>query len=277
MVALSSYFDESFDSRGFTVAGYLGSVEGWDHVFTPAWQKVLKDAPHKLTEFKAGDSRSFRNQFCGWSISERDALTAELVSVIVEKSEAFGFASVLLYPGEVTPGRQETKRERKLVAKAGYSAGTFACLYDTLRYGKELLRVDADQIQPVFDKIDGFEHVLLAQFAKVEKLIGPEYWKGVGSPIITHKPLAPLQAADLLAYETYKEARNRREGRVPSMALRRLFRGRPHFARCVFFENPQKLMLHKATGGAIPDDLSVGLLYTPGGPLRGKGNWGVPL
>jgi hypothetical protein len=87
------------------------------------------------------------------------------------------------------------------------------------------------------------------------------------------KDLPPIQAADLLAYETRKELENRIEARPVSKALDRLVNGRIHFARCaVFPELPEFLRLKSA--GIVPD-ATASVLFHSDKPIRGKGNWGV--
>lgn len=233
VVALAAYFDESRNFRErnehdygiVAVAGYMAPVEMWDESFTPAWRRVLDAAPHPIREFKAADCRHGKGEFAKWSRSDRNDLTRDLVSVIGDPAHALvGFGAAVLMQEVVFTSRMK-QRDRERTA---YYWCTSRILGDAITRSEQFL--GEDHLQCVFDEEkdlgaqaqEGFE-VIRDQF--------PHIRTRVRRPHFAHShELPPLQAADLLAYETYKELRNRKDDRAPSKALARLVAGRPHQA-----------------------------------------------
>ena len=70
------------DSPWFVLAGYVGTVEGWDS-FDLKWRTVL-DGPPKIDYFKSSEAESLRRdgQWAGISKDERNARIDALIRVI---------------------------------------------------------------------------------------------------------------------------------------------------------------------------------------------------
>ena len=91
------------------------------------------------------------------------------------------------------------------------------------------------------------------------------------------KKLPPLQAADLLAYETGKEVLNRCDGREVSRALARLVAGGPkviHIARCLDFGSVQDY-LAAVVAKEPPRVKRMLFLYRSDWPVRAPSLWGI--
>jgi hypothetical protein len=85
---LKAFLDDSGsdgDSRWFVLAGYVGTVEGWDR-FDPVWRSVLH-APPRIEHFKATEAERRRDQFDGFTIDQRDAKLDALIEVIHKCAE----------------------------------------------------------------------------------------------------------------------------------------------------------------------------------------------
>jgi hypothetical protein len=162
VVALACYFDESSKGRNYAVAGYLGTVDVWAHVFSPAWSRVIADAPHKISEFKQSDCRNKRNEFddrYGWTDAKHIELTSRLVSVLIDSSNAIGFSMVVRFPGIVADGNTETQEQRNLVERVGYRMAVQTCLYDILKYHADFFKTPREYIRPIPDKKHGFHKI----------------------------------------------------------------------------------------------------------------------
>jgi len=108
-------------------------------------------------------------------------------------------------------------------------------------------------------------------FDKVMDIIGPKLARKVKPPVMSDsKEVAPLQAADLLAYETFREVVARMEDSPPSNILEKLMDGRtPYVSVCI----AMPLLAKGATGG-LPKSAVVQTLFKRGKPLRTPGHWG---
>ena len=80
----------------------------------------------------------------------------------------------------------------------------------------------------------------------------------------------PLQAADLLAYETLREVKARFDDEPARLDLLGLLSGTPHVATCT-----QMPLLPPGKKGGMPKLVFKQFLFKRGKPLRGRGLWGV--
>ena len=238
MVALAAYFDDSKnkDEGIFAVAGYLSTVPMWDGSFNAAWREVIKNAPRPIEEFKAADCRHRTEGFEGWTPDESKALTTALVDVIVGPSipNLVGIGAAVLI--ENFAELQEETRQR-FERFAYLLCGGMVC--DAVFQLSEKY-VGSDDVRFIFDEQDELEAKMREIFKEVKALLPDEYAAKIQKPLFEPSNRhAALQAADLLAYETYKEMKNRRENppRRISVALQRLVEGKLHSAR--YFDRAQ--------------------------------------
>ncbi len=230
MSSLIAFFDESriLDEEAgvpgvVAVAGYLGEAGMWQSSFSPAWQAVLASAHKPISEFKTSDCRQGVGEFTGWSRPNRDALTRDLVSVIADPAHnLIGFgAAVLMQDALFTSDvRQQNRRH------FAYWWCTQSVLHDAINLAEAW--PGAETLRAVYDEEKDLGPRLLETYPFFRDLV-PGFADRVAAPEFgrSHQ-LAPLQAADLLAYETAKELRNRLEARAPSKALVRLVESNPH-------------------------------------------------
>lgn len=242
VVALSAYFDDctrferpAGDQRKgiVAIAGYIGTVDMWDTEFTPQWRAVIQGAPHHIREFKASDCRQAFGEFAPpWTKQERNELTTSLVSVIVDPPppaarEIIGIGAATL----LDFSRADSEGERQAMIEFGYLWCFAMVCGDAIRFAEATM--GEGTFQPILDEHDlrgkpeQIFNEMRGMFAAHlgDRIQPPIYWPS--------HTLEPLQAADLLAYETYKELDNRSESppRIPSKALERLVEGRLHIGR----------------------------------------------
>ena len=145
-----------------------------------------------------------RRPFKEWSREERTALTSQLVAVLVEpQNRVFGVACAVLVP------RAHELRLRNAFESFSYAGCLITLIAESLKIAKQV--VDCDSLHVYLDEQAKVAHVVPMAFESSQHLYAagfegslhqPEFRQSIDTP--------PLQAADLLAYETLKEIRNRR-------------------------------------------------------------------
>jgi hypothetical protein len=85
---LRAFIDDSGsggDSTWFVLAGYVGTVDGWDR-FDGLWQAALHEHPH-IEYFKAVQAERLKDEFDGFSKEQRDTKIDSLIDVISQCAE----------------------------------------------------------------------------------------------------------------------------------------------------------------------------------------------
>jgi len=228
------YFDASrrtnVADRGgvLAIGGYLASVDVWDRYFDPRWRAALCKSPAPIKEFKASDCRCGWGDFENWTKQERDDLEARVVGIL----EACGEHGVMMGLGTAieVPYSSDTEMRRRLEGY-GYIMCVGQIIHNTLNWAAKLS--PGDGVQFIFDREPKLQGHALTMFDKMRDAFDLNVLAGVGSPQFEHSHvLAPLQAADLLAYETYRECFGRflPDPEPISPILGRLVRTRHYFA-----------------------------------------------
>lgn len=257
MAALACYFD---DSRYFpddeaegvaAIAGYLATVRTWDEEFSPAWSQAIENAPHTIREFKASDCRQQQGEFEDWTREECDDLTKKLISIIVDDSynEPFmGFGCAV-----EMPTAESTEWRRKLQDFA-----LMLCVSAVLKpvFGAAEALTGSDAVHLVFDRQPKLQGHIWSAFDRLEDALDDDAAARIRSPQFEKSHhLEPLQAADILAYETRKEfeEKHSENPRSVSKALRVLVDGRAHFAR--YYKREDLLAIfQKGQRGEVSED-----------------------
>jgi hypothetical protein len=246
VTALAAYFDASRNYEGdaskqietpsiIAVAGYIAPVDLWDKEFTPAWWEALgranRAAPHPVREFKASNCRQGTGEFKGWSEEARHVLTVDLVSEIVKPAgRLMGLGAAMWFDPKYIASEARARKWRKW-RDFSYCWCLAMVALDAMRVAEA--HVGEDHLQIVFDEEKDYTGRAQATFETVRSLFEPTFGQRVRPlQFARSHELPPLQAADLLAYETYKELKSRTEAppRKPSGALRRLVEEQVHVA-----------------------------------------------
>ncbi len=266
VVAVAAYFDESQrlerepgDTRPglVAVAGYVGTVGTWDDHFSPAWRATIESAPHPIREFKAADCRHGTGEFRPpWTKDERRELTEALVSLVVDAGPArlIGLGAVTLLDFSTVP-----PDDRAALCRFGYLWSLAMASADAVRFAANML--GEDRLQLVFDEADE-PGKALQSFMTMREIVAPALADRIRPPHFgpSHE-IEPLQAADLLAYETYKEMENRLTLplREPSRALTRLVAGPMHMGRYWSFADLRSVSSRRKLGEDA--DYAARLIY----------------
>jgi hypothetical protein len=206
-VLVHGYIDESYNADVFTLSCLLGSLKTWT-AMSSAWKRCLQrwnvklkaEGRKPLSRYHAKDCGNLRAEFAGWSVDEQRTLTSDLIAIFKRHPVvvmAFSIDLKELY--SVFPeAKQKAKPDaigsvyrlmtKFLLYQIGREMGgrnRFVLIFDRGPYASSMLQgfnlVLADK---------GFEH---AQCFPSFTSMGWEQ-------------CIPLQAADLIAYESFKEA-----------------------------------------------------------------------
>jgi hypothetical protein len=242
---LVAYLDESgihSGSKICAVAGFVGAEEEWV-VFERRWKQVLKRAG--ISAFHMVEFESRRNEFEGWSDTRRKMLLSELIEVIKAR-EVFGFGSALV----MAEYQKLNEADRAWMTHNNPESPYFLCLQEcavaAAHYADGL--PPEERVALVFDRQSEFagEATRLYNDLKDEVTWPNRVRLSDAIAFGSRKELAPLQAADIAAYESYKRMENliynpQHAERWPLKQLRmRPFRGK-------YFDGPQfqELLLHR--------------------------------
>lgn len=273
MTAYSLFIDDSWSKKEqiFTLAGYIAPDELWQRDFEPRWRAALAEAPRTLREFKTADCRHLTDGFKGWARSEADELTQRVISIIADaipKPHIVGMAAALAGHGAAHPDWSRTWQEYAFDACFTWAMVNFL---------EVALRVmhPGDSLTIVLDEKEGFEAIASRRWTEIESRIAPlAAGKKVAHPrFASSAETLPLQAADVLAYETAHEAMHRLDAnpRPVSKALLRLVEGKIHRANCIWFDDLRARVMIQAQGGKCRTDGTV--LFHSELPWRAEDQW----
>lgn len=209
-VLYRGYIDESYDNEVFVLSSLM--VEGgtclylgweWDKCIERWNEKLFKQNRKTLSRYHAVDCSNLCNEFQGWSVAEQKALTSDLVNVLRPHrmdTMAFGL--------DLNEFRKLFPESRKLSKKKffGFVYGLMTKML-VINIGERVCsgRPDAS-ISFIHDRCD-YDGIIVDAFNEV-----------IRDPTFEHRDClttvaslgwedcTPLQPADLLAYENFKEA-----------------------------------------------------------------------
>jgi hypothetical protein len=245
---LFSYFDDSADKRGekyFAWGGLIGGDNQW-FSFDLRWL----DATHELEEpFRSTECECGHGQFSDeskWPKRKRDALMETLVTVIRDYGLS-GFASIVPIDAyrEVFPG--SAKYDPYYLA-VRHTIINMATIGD--RVGKQTKLWFEDSHATSGTSLNIYHEIRSTTWGPAKRLDGITF---------ADKKLCPLQAADLVARESFKHIDNLgvRPTRVPVKRLQ-------HRLNFILW-NRAALEYLRDNGG--PDDYGLLTNWTRGGPV----------
>ena len=228
---LVAYFDDSgtHDASEIVVmAGFIGTEEQWRPV-DEAWAAKLKEPlPGKppLNRFHMANCMARNGEFFGYSEADRDAVTNDFRQLILDAKltghvmavDRIAWDEIIVGPLRVIFGDAE-----------------WYCVRSCLDFAiKEAEKRDGDRgVHLIFDNRPEVRKIPFQN--TFEKLQGrlyngdskfPNWAHLIGSTFLSSEAVRPLQAADMLAWESYAHAkRNLHDTLAP--------RPRPHLQRFV--------------------------------------------
>ncbi len=218
ILTLTGYFDASGthrQSETVAVAGFFAAAAAWVE-FSARWQLALSD--FGLDHFHMTDFAFGAPPYDEWSEPQRRARLARLLTIIREHA---GF-SVGIVVDRSAFDRIISPRARKVCGDA-FGLATIAAFMEV---GRMLRGTDIDAwASYVFDRGSlGAGTVLKVFQANMEDPVAKEQLRALDLRFADKNLFLPLQAADILAYELYKDMPRhlRRESKVPRFPLTEL-------------------------------------------------------
>ena len=216
MAALKLYFDESGTHKsaaGIAIAGYVASTDSWLH-FSEDWSVALKR--FGVSCFHMTDWENRRGEFKGMKERERKRLYNKLVTIIHRYAEGGLAASFHVHDfqkADLLLGSPYIFCSTLAIAAANQWAETVS-FDDELEFVFEKGAETASYFKRAFEAAQKNK-----QFAARFRLGSISY--------ADRRRVVPLQAADILAYETYKKL----DGRLNRKTIEILLNGKvQHYA-----------------------------------------------
>lgn len=202
-----AYIDESgihASSDMFVLAGYLAPAREWDR-FTKKWQSVL--SRYGINVFHATDCNSFRGEFKRFAgrKEERDEFVKELLATISTRRRILA-----VNLGVVVADFPDLAHQQ---VRAGSGHAYYVCMKGLMAAVHLVMNQFSphEKVTLIFDRQDQFRRSALERFDEIRE----ENWEGNNrfDNIVfgSAKEHIPLQAADALAFDSYREFRRRRE------------------------------------------------------------------
>ncbi|MGH9542120.1 MAG: hypothetical protein ACRD2H_09590 [Terriglobales bacterium] len=218
-VVLRGYIDESYDDQTFTLAclstdplGWLAIVSRWKKALARRNRTLLNAGRPRISRYHSSDFNSSRGEYSGWSEEEKAAFAKELVAALGTK-----FTYLVAYTVPLTEFAQIFPEDAGNRDRTCYS---FLLQWLMLEIGAAVRearhRGPVRNVEVVlFHDWCQFNGSLLAAF---EKMVGDQTFpeRDLFSTIAPRRwqDTVALQPADLIAYETFKEASRRIRGRA---------------------------------------------------------------
>jgi len=201
---LCTYLDESGSheaSRVFALGGYVGRTEEWER-FSVGWNTVLKQEGVDCFHMKEFVAR--RGAFKGWGEASRITLVHRLARVIRSRNIwGVHYAILLDDYREVAPTWAQSGKQ----ALSPYRL-CLEFLVNVIIKGSLARGARPQEIALVLDQQKEFGPTIHRHYLDLQKMSEYRPWLGSFSTSIRIKA-PPLQAADFLAYESYKEVYSR--------------------------------------------------------------------
>jgi len=205
---LKAYLDESGihqGSRICAIAGFVGAQDEWERI-ERSWNRALSEAG--IDTFHMAEFESRRGPYGGWSEERRHGLLAKLVEILKARDiHSVGSGIV------VQDFLQLPADERAWMTHGNPDTPYFLCFQHCiveaahLADGLEL----TERVGFTFDRNDSFasEATRLYNRMKDDPNWENRFRLADAVAFASKRNAVPLQAADLAAYETYKQLENK--------------------------------------------------------------------
>lgn len=202
-IILTFYCDDSGtspDQRTAVAAGYLASVEQWQR-FIPRWNSLL--AEYGVSQLHRVDLESRKKQFRDWDLERQKEFLIKAHAIIRDHTYiAVGSGVIKADYEEIMPAWA------KDLFGGVYGWCVNECLVRVAEWCEKLRNPYSENIDWVFERGtvgSGQVMTMLANFSK-DPTWGPRLRLGTWS--FLGKDTVPLQAADMIAYEVFKQIEN---------------------------------------------------------------------
>jgi hypothetical protein len=209
---LRGFIDESFDKNQniFTLACVISTGKEWAElerawkIYLAGWNKRLKKLGRPpLTRYHASECRNLKGEFVGWSSDEQIELTKGLLGILKRsaRTNTIAYDTNLTDVCEVFP---EAGNDR---LHAAYSILTKLLISSI---GQDQGALDPTGEITLFHDRCEYDAVILRSFKQMTEdavFAQRSYFTSITS--LSWKDRVALQAADLVAYEVFKETERR--------------------------------------------------------------------
>lgn len=222
----TAYFDESGthpDSEYVVVAGFISNATEWE-AFSQRWHQVLADS--QIDYFHMTDFESRKGPFDGWTEEERRDLLNRLLPIIHDHT-FWSIGCVVLRKWFDSHLSDAAKQ----ICGNAYGTAALACFRNN---GLVLQKADAwmDCSMESGAQGRGALQLLVEEDSKFPKWLQEHR---ILSLSFLDKSAPPLQSADILAYELYKQSQRQfgQDDRPPRYPLKQLAnkKGRWHYVQ----------------------------------------------
>jgi len=205
-MVFEAYFDESGtggNSPAMVVAGAWAPVKKWAE-FERRWEREL--VAEKLTHFHMVDCTHFKKEFKGWNTARRDGLLKRLIAIIGETVEMAATAGIVIADHDEL--HEKFKRALPLYETCAYQAlHMLACVVppDEKRNKTAVIFESApktvNSVKKAYDLANSFAN----EFPYARELNDKPF---SSLTFAEKREKYPLQAADLIAWESAKALRS---------------------------------------------------------------------
>jgi hypothetical protein len=214
-VLFKGYIDESYDDGDFfvlscTVSG--GDVWG---IFENEWQRCLskKNAElrsqgrKELSRYHATDCQGKYREYKGWSELEQIGFTKELLNALKQVPlHSSAYTLILDDVREIFKAHFHRARTAKQLLEAAYRLTLPFCMHSI---GETLAQLDPHARVTMFHDQSDNDGTILATFNSYQRDAKSEYGYTFSTiAALDSRVCLPLQAADFIAYEFYKDRKN---------------------------------------------------------------------
>lgn len=199
MLVLEGYFDESgthSSAKAIAVAGYLSTTEQWK-LFTEEWTAALRE--FQLEYFHMTDFANRAKQYSAWTDAERSARFARLAAIIRRHTLASISSGFLRQSFDAI-----FDRDAKRYIGGPYGAAVGMCFLNVAERLKPLY--PSARVSYIFERgAKGAGDVAKAFEMNYSDDETREQFKLQSFRFDDKRKCAPLQAADILSYELYRQ------------------------------------------------------------------------
>jgi hypothetical protein len=202
MASFAAYFDESgtHGSPILALACYITEVGQWAE-FSREWDEVLKQ--ERLTHFHMSKFEARRGEFTGWDKDRCIRVQKRLIGIIKRRVNVGIFCAVNIadYEETITEWRRKT-------FGSPYNFCVKLCLGFISIWAQHFNRTEP--IAYIIEHGAGYNHEINRSFSEIFANEAMRKYLRLGTLTFADKKAAlPLQAADLFAYEVWKDTTNR--------------------------------------------------------------------
>jgi hypothetical protein len=207
---MKAFFDEASDNTDdFLMGGWLASFDEWE-AFSEAWDRELKFSP-RIGYFNHNEALGLKDEFKGWSESDRDSKMMALARVIA-RYNLIGLVGNINIPrlNSLFSHSVASRRQLRTIVKftEPYHHACQCVVAVTLGYQVVKAKNLTDQVDFVFDEGVKYLADIIGNYPRLKSVL-PADAQTIAGTIIpgNDRKIVALQAADFLAGQELLESR----------------------------------------------------------------------